>query len=67
MTKIRCEIHGQDIIIYEANEHDLFKDDNSKETVILINEDRSKDLKRFVAGGCDGVCLNVIKALEEES
>jgi len=63
MKKIHCNIHKQDIVIYEANEHHLFKDDNRRETVIFINT--SKTLKRFVAGGCDENCLSLKTSLEK--
>lgn len=61
MKKIHCEIHNQDIVIYEANEHHVFKDDNSRETVIFINEDGNKTIKRFVADGCNEDCLTFKK------
>ncbi len=66
METVHCEEHDLDIKVYEAEERDMFVDDNRREAAIFKNADGSKYLKRYVEGQCDGNCETVIGIMESE-
>ena len=63
VEKYHCDEHKTDIIIYGADEVDLFQDNDKREIAIFTDGYGNRYLKRFVYNGCNEQCETLSQLL----